>query len=257
MQPESVVAGQVRHLLTAIGIAIATKKGIDQQYIPMIVGLFMAIGGSLWSAWNKKQVSARITAALKLDPSSTRADLEEAIQRSAVVKSLAVIGVLLLLPLCGHAQSPSPTPQVANFHVVVGGAIYRGAQPDARGLADLKALGVRTVIDLRGFDEVARKEKATCDQLGLRFYSFPLSGIWAPDKAKEEQVQAILADHSQWPVYLHCRLGKDRTGTAYALFRMREQCWSYDSAVSEAYLIGMSRRDVFMRAYLKKQIHRT
>src|SRR5271165_6576983 len=58
--------------------------------------------------------------------------------------------------------------------------LYRGAQPRAEGLPELRKLGITTIVDLRGEDPNKRDwERRQAESLGIRFVSIPVSG-WAP-----------------------------------------------------------------------------
>ena len=60
-------------------------------------------------------------------------------------KQYAVLGVGLLALACLRAAA---APDLPNFHPV-GPGIWRGAAPTEAGLRHLKAMGIKTVIDLR------------------------------------------------------------------------------------------------------------
>jgi len=48
-------------------------------------------------------------------------------------------------------------------------ALLRGAQPSAQGLAELKKLGITTIVDLRGNSGPVARERAQAETLGMRF----------------------------------------------------------------------------------------
>jgi len=85
---------------------------------------------------------------------------------------------------------------------------YRGGQPDAEGFARLKQLGVRTVIDLRK-DSVAA----------------------APEQVAE--FLKLVNDPANWPVYVHCKGGRHRTGALTAAYRITHDGWTADQAWDE------------------------
>src|SRR5260370_37497352 len=58
--------------------------------------------------------------------------------------------------------------------------LLRGAQPSARGLAELKKLGVTTIVDLRGNSGPVAWERAQAGSLGVRFVNIPGLGWSAP-----------------------------------------------------------------------------
>ncbi len=112
---------------------------------------------------------------------------------------------------------------------------FRGGEVTPEGLKNLAGMGVRTVIDLR--EEADEKEKAVCDQLGITYYSFPMTTEDTPDPAKIEKIVQIIRD-AKSPVYVHCSGGKHRTGTTCAYFRIRDQGWSADKAWREQQAYG-------------------
>lgn len=100
------------------------------------------------------------------------------------------------------------------------GLLYRGAEPDglfeteykltAEGLEQMKALGIKTELDLRHAGE---------DVFGpevQHFYYDALQYHHAFTPEGREAVRRLftdLADPANYPAYLHCTYGLDRTGT--------------------------------------------
>jgi len=120
-------------------------------------------------------------------------------------------------------------------------ALFRGAQPRAEGIKELKNLGVTTIVDLRGEDpDKVAWERGQAESLGIRFVSIPVSG-WSPPT--NEQVAAFLAlfrDHPKEKVFVHCRFGDDRTGVFVATYRMAYQGWPAQQAINEMYFFGFN-----------------
>jgi tyrosine-protein phosphatase SIW14 len=123
----------------------------------------------------------------------------------------------------------------------ISGVLYRGAQPKENGLAELKKLGVTTIVDLRQEDrEKSDWERRATEALGLRFVHIPVSG-WAPPT--DEQVAQFLElfrDHPQPKVFVHCRFGDDRTGVFVATYRIAMDRWSAEQALGEMYFFGFN-----------------
>ncbi|HEY6943971.1 MAG TPA: tyrosine-protein phosphatase [Candidatus Acidoferrum sp.] len=119
--------------------------------------------------------------------------------------------------------------------------LYRGAQPKKDGLAELKKLGITTIVDLRGEDrETLNWEQSNAEALGMRFVHLPVSG-WAPPK--DEQVAQFLAlfrDDPKQRVFVHCRFGDDRTGVFVATYRMAVEKWTPEQAMGEMYFFGFN-----------------
>ena len=108
---------------------------------------------------------------------------------------------------------------------------YRGGQPDAEGYARLKRLGVRTVIDLRKDSVAAAPEQARAQ--GLQYFNIPMK---ASRPATPEQVDSFLKlvnDPANWPVYVHCKGGRHRTGALTAVYRITHDGWTADQAWEE------------------------
>lgn len=142
----------------------------------------------------------------------------------------ALTASLLLLPLL-HAPQPAvaapprPDTDLPNFAVVAPG-IYRGAAPTPAGLRRLKAMGVRTIVDLRIEKRGQAQEAATAATLGLARLRLPM-GREAPTRAQVRTFLATLADPAQRPVFVHCQHGADRTGAMIGIYRVTQQGWDF------------------------------
>ncbi len=143
------------------------------------------------------------------------------------------------------APLPAVVEGVGNFHQV-NENIYRGAQPHRQGFAGLAKIGVKTVIDLRG----ESSEANAVQRAGLHYVRMHWNGYKAPDDTQIAAVLALLNDSSQWPVFIHCRRGADRTGTAIACYRITHDHWSNQQALEEAKTFGMSSLEVAMQHYI-------
>jgi len=128
--------------------------------------------------------------------------------------------------------------------------VFRGAQPAVWGYSALAGLGIKTVVDLRGAGVPALLEEKLVRADGMNYVHIPLDGHKAPSDADMARLLAVLGDSSQWPVFVHCRRGADRTGTVMACYRMSHYHWDNDSALAEATSFGMSPSQVLMRRYI-------
>jgi tyrosine-protein phosphatase SIW14 len=115
--------------------------------------------------------------------------------------------------------------------------LYRGAQPRTGGLEQLKKFGITTIVDLRGENSSAReREKKEAEALGIHFVSIPVSGFSAPRSDQVLQFLSLFGEDTK--VFVHCRLGQDRTGVFVATYRMAMQKWPTDQAIKEMYFFG-------------------
>ncbi len=106
--------------------------------------------------------------------------------------------------------------------------LYRGAQPSAEGMKELKKLGIRTVVNLRTFhsdrDEIGDMDLAYEHIRMLAFY---------PREKPLVRFLRIVADKDQRPVFVHCMHGADRTGLVAAAYRIVVEGWTKGEAVEE------------------------
>ena len=106
--------------------------------------------------------------------------------------------------------------------------LYRSAQPDGAGFRELAALGVRTVLDLKGGDGDGDVARGT----SLKLLHVPMTAFGLRDDRVLEALR-ILSDPSNRPLIVHCQHGSDRTGALMALYRVVVQGWSKEDAIRE------------------------
>ena len=130
-------------------------------------------------------------------------------------------------------------------------ALFRGAQPSAQGLAELKKLGVTTIVDLRGNRGEVRWERSRAEALGMHFVNLPMLGWSTPGDAQVAQLLKLFDDKNQ-KIFVHCRYGEDRTGVMVATYRIAEQKWNADEALLEMNSFGFHYHLYRgMRAYVR------
>jgi protein tyrosine phosphatase (PTP) superfamily phosphohydrolase (DUF442 family) len=127
--------------------------------------------------------------------------------------------------------------------------LYRGAQPDALALQNLKHLGVKLIINLRLPRDSWQSEEAEARANGILYTNVPLRGLGRPTDQQVGKVLALI-ESAPGPVFIHCEHGCDRTGTIIACYRIRHEHWSLDSALREARQYGMSWLERGMKSYV-------
>jgi tyrosine-protein phosphatase SIW14 len=165
--------------------------------------------------------------------------------RKAVVRNYTlslVLGLAVVAPVSAATPAaPAPAiqsavvPNVSNIRIdnfgVVNANYFRGGQPKSHDFADLKALGVKLVIDLA--EEGDKNEGASVEAAGMKFIRIPLSTGEAPPQAAIDQFLKDVNDPANQPVYVHCMGGRHRTGALTAVYRMTHDGWTADQAFSE------------------------
>ncbi len=121
--------------------------------------------------------------------------------------------------------------------------LFRGAQPELpQDLECIKSLGVKTIIDLVDSPpELIEFENTLATSLGLKFYSFPLSGFFSPPDESITSIFRELLNAENQPVFIHCHAGKDRTGLIIGLYRVWMDHWDPNQAWGEMLSLGFSK----------------
>lgn len=138
-----------------------------------------------------------------------------------------------------------PDEDLGNFGEVES-TLWRGARPTDKGLEQLAAKGVKTIVNLENDKKAVEHEGAWATAHGIRFVSIPLSVILPPKGDKVDQWLALANDPAARPLYFHCMQGRDRTGTAAFTYRVSHDHWKFDRAYAEmkgfhfhTYLLGL------------------
>lgn len=165
---------------------------------------------------------------------------------------VSLLGVFLgALIFSGCSIIPRGVPAcegIGNFGWV-NPALFRGAQPDEAGMANLARLGVRTIINLRRPSDVWPGEEAAARAHGIDYVNMPMHGLGAPTDAQVAQALSLI-NTSPSPVFVHCELGADRTGTIIACYRMQHDGWTAERAFAEAKVYGLAAFEVGMKHYI-------
>lgn len=105
-----------------------------------------------------------------------------------------------------------------NFFEVAPG-VYRSNQPTHERFVKLKAMGIKTILNLRGDGGAAHYlvEKESCEDLGLTLVDVTLHARYAAPTA---DIQAVIKAFREIekPFVMHCKSGADRAGFASAIY---------------------------------------
>lgn len=107
-----------------------------------------------------------------------------------------------------------------NFYPVAPG-VYRSNHPSPARLAQYKARGIRTVLNLRGRDAYSPWlfEAEACAALGL---TLEVAKIYARKPASRREIVALIdmLKRIDKPFVMHCKSGADRAGFAAVLYKV-------------------------------------
>lgn len=157
------------------------------------------------------------------------------------------LALILALASCCLAAPPASLPHVKQ----VDEHLYRGGQPSNKELKALQTVGVKAIIDLRGAGERSKREEQTVEALGMKYYSVPLRPMAAPTDKQVALLLSLIADSNNWPVFIHCERGKDRTGTVIACYRISHDGWPNKRALAEAVDDGLNIFERSMKNYIR------
>jgi tyrosine-protein phosphatase SIW14 len=130
---------------------------------------------------------------------------------------------------------------VPNFGEVTP-TLYRGGLLNDTGLKALAKMGVKIVVDTHAHDQNEEKE---AHSLGMEYVAIPWHCPWPHDEVFAKFLK-LLHENRGKKVFVHCRLGDDRTGMMVAAYRMAEEGWSADEAMAEMKSFGFSRGHHFL-----------
>ena len=149
--------------------------------------------------------------------------------------NLALLVAIVLISAAavasGTAQSLNTSPVSIDNFGKVSEHYYRGAQPTAVQFTELKRLGVKTIIDLRQ-DHIPDASDWARDR-GLQYINIPLTTKRAATPEETAYFLKLVSDSANWPVYVHCKGGRHRTGEMTALYRITREGWTANQAYEE------------------------
>lgn len=127
--------------------------------------------------------------------------------------------------------------------------LYRGALPTRQGYEALAKMGIKTIINLR----VSEPDKALTEGLPLTVYHIPVNPFLFNDRHAKRFLE-IASNPANYPIYVHCLYGSDRTGAMVALYRVKVQHWPKERALQEMRTPAFGFDEVFfpLVRYLEK-----
>jgi uncharacterized protein (TIGR01244 family) len=126
-------------------------------------------------------------------------------------------------------------------------AIYVGGQPGKEDFAELKKLGIKTILNLRGPGETDLDEQALAEQHGIRYVHLPFQKPEELTDAIFDQARKLLRDAQARPILVHCG-SANRAAAVWLPYRVLDEGVPYEQAVQEAREIGLRSADYEKRA---------
>jgi tyrosine-protein phosphatase SIW14 len=125
---------------------------------------------------------------------------------------------------------------IGNFGEVTP-TLFRGGQPNHEGFRALAKLGIDIVVDTRG--NRSSSEGKEVRRRGMQYVAIP----WHCPMPRDEvfaRFLKLLQENPNKRVFVHCRLGDDRTGMMVAAYRMAAEGWTASQAMREMRQFGFA-----------------
>lgn len=168
-----------------------------------------------------------------------------------MLRQLSLLVTLLLVS--GSPAALQEVSEIRNF-LRIDKQFCTGGQPKLEHLAQLKAEGIKTIINLRVPSEHrAAEEEARAKELGLRYFNIPVA-FRAPTDEQVSEFLKITDDPKNRPAFIHCTAAI-RVGTFWMIRRVLRDGWSLDKAEEEAKKIGLRESphlNEFARGYIER-----
>jgi protein tyrosine phosphatase (PTP) superfamily phosphohydrolase (DUF442 family) len=168
------------------------------------------------------------------------------------MKPLRTIPVLLML-VFASVSAQEDVQSIRNF-VRVNNEFCTGGQPKLEHLEQLKADGVKAIINLRQPSEHrAAEEEAKAKELGLRYFNIPFV-FGDPKEEQATEFLKITDDPKNRPAFIHCTAAI-RVGAFWMIRRVLRDGWTVEAAEEEAKKIGLRESphlNEFAREYIAK-----
>ena len=171
-----------------------------------------------------------------------------------MTRMLTTVGLALVLVQA--SPSAQEVPPIRNF-LRVTTDFCTGGQPRPEHMAQLKADGVKAVINLRQPSEHrADDERAAAEKAGLKYFNIPVE-FGNPKDEQADEFLRLTDDSVNRPMFIHCTAAI-RVGAFWMIRRVLRDGFTVDAALEEARKVGLAQSphlEEFARAYIEK--HKT
>lgn len=165
---------------------------------------------------------------------------------------LVVLTALATHPRCEGSGHRSFCPQQ-----LAAGVFFGPAPKSAADVEILQRLGVREIVDNRTHRRLASNREAHWAlRAGIAYRSLPISTKPCFPDRNLELTLARMHEQPCGAIYVHCSLGRDRTGLIAALYRYRYLGWPPASAFCEKERNEFNSRLVELDSYFWRSVNR-
>jgi len=156
-------------------------------------------------------------------------------------RTLAGAVVLTFIAAAAHAQVTKPTVAGVTNFAKLESTIACGGATTPEGVAELKKLGYKAIINLRQATENGANveaEAAAAKEAGVTFVHLPLNGQ-SPDPAVVDRFLVAVQEPANQPLFVHCGVG-NRAAALWMVKRMVVDGWDAEKAGTEAAALGLT-----------------
>jgi uncharacterized protein (TIGR01244 family) len=141
-------------------------------------------------------------------------------------------------PGLARQGQPASLQSIRNF-LQVSPEFCTGGQPRPEHFAQLKADGVKSVVNLRTPGEHrAEEEKDAAEQAGLKYFNIPV--VYSDPKAEQvDEFLKLTDDEANRPMFIHCTAAI-RVGAFWLIRRLIRDGWPWEKALEDARKVGLT-----------------
>ena len=159
----------------------------------------------------------------------------------ALAAAVVTAAVASLCAASGAGLPATVAPAVIPNYSLLRADVAAGGRPTDEGLARLRDLGFRVVVDLRAESEGTEPERRAVTAAGLRYVSVPVTPRTFR-RADAHAVKAVLDEEGRGPVLVHCATG-NRVGAVWAVLEL-ERGRTYEDALAAGRKVGLRSEDM-------------
>ena len=129
--------------------------------------------------------------------------------------------------------------------------VFASGQPTKTHLIALKDAGIMNIINLRPESEIDWNEAMHVRQLGMKYHSIPISGVYDMTNENAVLLQNKLTELDGQSVLVHCSSG-NRLGALIAIDQYMSKQKSVEFAIKQGKLWGLASKEDVVRGVLNE-----